>query len=192
MPSPNRRILAVGLLFAVVLCAAFPLPAEAPRISLDVVSLGVGAAFSAANARVGIQVPFEGPWSYAVEAQAYLALPSDTLLVQGAAVAVIRYRPWSALGLYLGAGPGLGAYEARALASAGGPAASEQVGVKLYLVAETGWTFQFENFPVFFEPFVRGFGAAGWDGRSGSAVAALDAWSAFAGVDVGLRAGWRL
>jgi hypothetical protein len=143
----------LGVAAALLLLAASGLSAEGARISLDAASLGLGAAFSAANARVCVQLPLEGPW---------------------------------------GAGPGLGGYDARALGPAGGPASSEQVGVKLYLAGETGWTIPFGGFPLFFEPFVRVYGAAGWDGRSGSAVTPLSAWSAFAGVDAGLRAGWKL
>jgi hypothetical protein len=166
--------------------------AEGSRFYVDASSLGLGAAFSAANLRAGMQIPLQGPWSYAPEAQAYVTFPSDTLFVQVAAAVIFRFRPWEKLGLYLGAGPGLGLSDSRALAPAGGPSAAEQVGVKAYAIAEAGWTIQFWSFPVYLEPFARGIGAAGLDRRSGSAVSAGDSWSLFPAVDIGFRAGWRL
>ena len=192
MRCRNRAAVAATFLTLVICLAAPTAGAEGTRLSLDAGNLGMSAALSAANLVVGEAVPLGGPWSLTLEEQAYVTFPSDTLFAQGGVAALIRFRPWAALGLYVGAGPGLAVYDASALASAGGAAASQQIGVKVSLLAELGWTIDFGTFPLYLEPFVRGFGAAGWDGRTGSAVAPLDAWSAFGGAEGGLRVGWRM
>jgi hypothetical protein len=162
------------------------------RLSLDAGNFGMSAAFGAANVLVGEAAPLGGPWSLALEEQAYVTLPSDMLFIQTGVTVLVRFQPWDKVGLYLGTGPGVAIYDSTALGSAGGAAAAQQIGVKVSLIAELGWTIDFGTFPVYLEPFVRGFGAAGWDRRSGSAVTPLDAWSAFGGAEGGLRVGWRM
>jgi hypothetical protein len=162
------------------------------RLSVDAGGLAVSAGLATANVRVGEAIPLGGPWSLALEEQAYVTLPSDMVFIQAGVTGILRLRPWESVGLYLGAGPGLMIYDSSAVSSAGGAAAARQTGVKGYLIAELGWAIDFGSFPVYLEPFVRGFIAAGWDGRTGSAVAPFDAWSAFGGAEAGLRVGWRL
>lgn len=191
MPWRIRKIFTLAIPFAWI-CFSSPVAiGEGPRVYLDAANLGVSAMFSAVNVRGGVQIPLLGPWSYVIEAQAYATQPSDVLVAQADATVLFRFQPWRALGLYFGAGPGLGVYDSSALPSFGGTAASQQIGVKAYVIAETGWTIGFGSFPIFFEPFARGFGAGGWDGRSGSKVTGLEQWSMFGGADVGFRVGWR-
>ena len=187
----SSRPRAVVLLVSLLAAAAVTAGAEGTGAYLDVTGLGMGIGFSALNLRAGMQIPLQGKWSFAPEAQVYVTFPSDTLFTQVDALVVFRCKPWDGLGLYVGAGPGVGGADSRALGSAGGPSASDQIGVKAYLVAEAGWTFRLWSLPLYLEPFVRAVAAGGLDHRTGSAVRAGDAWSAFAATDGGLRAGWR-
>ena len=169
--------------------------ASGTGVYIDGLSAGVGAAFGAVHVRAGAEFPLADRWSWALEAELYFSLPTDTVFDQADLVAVARFHPWESVGFYVGAGPGVAWFDSRSTASAGGTAAYNYTGVKGYLIAETGWTIRFGSFPLYIEPFVRGFASGGWEGLTGSALPASSAgfapWTYAFGTDMGLRAGWR-
>jgi hypothetical protein len=188
------------LLFAtiVLLLGACPGWAQAVEtgVYVDGLSTGLGAAFGAIRVRAGAGFPLADRWSLAPEAELYFSLPEDTVFNQVALTAIVRFLPWETVGFYLGAGPGVGWFDSRATASAGGVAAYNHWGLKAFLIAETGWTIRFGSFPLYLEPFIRGFISGGWEALTGSALTASSTdfvpWTVAFGVDFGLRIGWRL
>jgi hypothetical protein len=195
MRCRNKALLSVASALLLAACIPGIAAASGTGVYIDGLSTGLGAAFGAVHVRTGAEFPLFDRWSWALEAELYFSLPADTVFDQADLVALARFRPWPSAGFYLGAGPGLAWFDSRASGSAGGASAYDHAGIKGFLIAETGWTIRFGSFPLYFEPFLRAFGSAGWESTTGSALPASSgpssAWPFSWGMDTGLQAGWR-
>lgn len=183
---------AIASLFILALLVPARLAAEDRSAYVDLAAAGLGAATGAAHLRGGLEFPMTGPWSTALEAGAYAGGSKDILSLQADLSGGARWRPSGPRGLFAGAGAGIAAALASDAPWAPDPASHSLVGLKVFALAETGWTFGKNASPVRIEPCLRGLFAIGPEILRGTAPGARQGteWGSAFSVSLGLRLAW--
>jgi hypothetical protein len=184
--------LAIIPLLILTLLAPLPLAAQSRTSYVDLAAAGLGAATGALHLRGGFEFPVDAPWSAVLEPGFHAAGTRDMLSLQIDLSGSVRWRPAGPLGCFAGVGAGVAAAYASAAQWTDDPEEYSLLGLKVFALAEAGWTFGKVASPIRVEPYIRSAFAFGPEILRGTAPGARQGteWGSALSFLLGLRVVW--